>query len=140
MPAELGPQTQDLIDDREITLRAAAAFDRAAREREDLKVKLSDLLLELRVKEGYIGQLEFQLAEERNRVQSYQGERDDAVDEMLRVKAHLSNVKAILADADLPPPASKRKRGKPTVADSGNGSGSESVPDQNGSPAPVAEG
>jgi hypothetical protein len=123
--------------EREVTIKAAQAFDRAVREREELRRLLDQANLGLEVKNSAIMDLEVKLSEEKSRVLSYQSERDEAVDARINAEARLADIKAILERAELPP--SPRRRRKRTDLDAGNGNGHETVPEGGGGKDPLAE-
>jgi chromosome segregation ATPase len=125
--------------DRDAAMQAAAAFDRAMRERNDLMQEVDDLVLQvkkamegLEAKNTLIHQLELALAEERNRVATYQSERDETFRENARLEMGLSNALDILQALALatPPAGNKPPRGL-------NGNGG-AVPNAGASPKAVA--
>jgi hypothetical protein len=129
--------------DREVSIAAAEAFDRAKRERDELIQRVMEATAGLEAKNVTISQLELALAEERNRGATYRNERDQAIQERADLCALFANVYNQLERFELPIPIKRNgngngggRRSRLAVVD-GNGNG-DALPDASASPKNVA--
>lgn len=143
MPVEYTKPQHDLSEHRDNYIKGAQAFDVVTRELSEYKHRLDQAMLGLEAKNTEIMNLQIALTDEKNRVLNYQLERDEAVNDKAQAEARLLDIKAIIERADLPPPKQRRRKfahldraiDKPNESPNGG----DAVPDQTGSPAPVAE-
>jgi hypothetical protein len=139
IPEEVLPLDDITKRERDIVQAAALAHDGWLRERAELRQMLDKANLGLEARNNRILQLEADLEVERNRVQSYQAARDEAVDRRIHAEARLADIKVICDREELPAPKPRAKRGKrPTGGDFFDSNG-EAVPNGTASQPEVAQ-
>jgi hypothetical protein len=102
---------------RDAVLAAAREYDQQQRRIAELEDLLRRAGAEVAAAAHQLDELKLNLATERNHVQSYKAERDDAIQDRANVVAILANIGAIIEHGinagDIPP--KKRKNGKTSV-------------------------
>jgi hypothetical protein len=106
---------------RDLMIQAAMAYDETQKRIASLEDQLNRAVAALEAKNVEIDNLNLLLSQERNRNDNHRNERDQAVAERAEVLAILSNVRAMVENAEIPvPPARKRNGNGNVAADNGS--------------------